>query len=254
MGAIPLYDIRREHAIAFRAWWMKRKKENNLKSYTANREMGCLRRLLNTSYDIDGRDEKNPFDRVKLKEEKIATRAPVTSEQIKNEILAEGQLDGLHEDFQLLIKLVINTGMRPVEAIGLELDDIILDADIPHVHVRENSVRVLKTAHSDRKIPLVGVSLDAAKALHAQCGWGHRAGKNMYATSIINRHFKEHNTFSGEKQSFYSIRHWFSDQLVQMEVIDRIQCQLIGHAFKRPIYGKGGSLEMLRDIVAKFAL
>lgn len=98
VGVIPLYDIRREDAMSFRAWWMNRKKENNLKSYTANREIGCLRRLLNTSYDIDGRDEKKPFDRVKLKEEKIVTRAPVTSEQIRKEILAEGQLNGLHRD------------------------------------------------------------------------------------------------------------------------------------------------------------
>ena len=254
VGAIPLYDIRREHAMSFRAWWMKRKKENNLKSYTANREIGCLRRLLNTSYDIDGRDEKNPFDRVKLKEEKIVTRAPVTSEQIRKEILAEGQLDGLHDDFQLLIKLVINTGMRPVEAIGLELGDIFLEADVPHIHVRENSIRVLKTAHSDRKIPLVGVSLEAAKALYAQNGWGKRAGKNMYSTSIINRHFKAKNIFTEEKKSFYSLHHWFSDQLVQLEVIDRIQCQLIGHRFQRPVYGKGCSLEMLQEIVKKFAL
>ena len=254
VGAIPLYDIRREHAMSFRTWWMARKTENNLKSYTANREIGCLRRLLNTSNDIDGRDEKNPFDRVKLKEEKTVSRAPVTTEQIQKEILAPGKLDGLHTDFQLLIKLVINTGMRPVEAIGLELGDIFLEVDVPHVHIRENSIRVLKTVHSDRKIPLVGVSLDAAISLHAQGGWGKRAGKNMYSTSIINRYFKENKIFSGEKQSFYSLRHRFSDQLVQMQVIDRIQSQLIGHAFKRPIYGKGASLEMLRDIIAKFAL
>lgn len=240
--------------MSFRAWWMKRKKENNLKSYTANREIGCLRRLLSTSYDIDGRDEKNPFERVKLKEEKTVTRAPVTNEQIRKGILAPGKLDGLHEDFQLLIKLIINTGMRPVEAIGLAPEDICLDCSVPYVHVRENDIRVLKTAHSDRKIPLVGISLDAAISLKNRGGWGKRAGKNMYATSIINRHLKAMNAFGKRGQSFYSLRHWFSDQLVNLEVIDRIQCQLIGHRFQRPTYGNGASLEMLRDIVKKFAL
>mgnify|MGYP000595584837 CR=1 FL=1 len=254
VGPIAIYDIQRENAIAFRSWWMKRKKENNLKSYTANREIGCLRRLLSTSFEIDGRDEKNPFERVKLKEEKTITRSPVTSFQIKERILAPGKLDGLHSDFQILVRLVINTGMRPVEAIGLKNSEIVLDANVPHVHVRQNSVRVLKTAHSERKIPLVGVSYEAAKLLQSQGGWGKRIGKNMYATSIINRHFKENKTLEGDRQSFYSLRHWFSDQLVQMEVIDRIQCQLMGHRFQRPIYGDGAPLNMLRDIIAKFAL
>ena len=98
------------------------------------------------------------------------------------------------------------------------------------------------------------MSLEAAKTLQAQGGWGKRAGKNMYATSIINRHFKAKNIFTEEKKSFYSLRHWFSHQLVQLEVIDRIQCQLIGHRFQRPVYGKGCSLEMLQEIVRKFAL
>jgi len=97
-------------------------------------------------------------------------RSPISSETIENKILAEGKLDGLHNDFQLLVKLLINTGMRPIEAIGLELADFVLDHEIPYVHVRQNSVRVLKTPHSERCIPLLGVSLDAAKELRKQGG------------------------------------------------------------------------------------
>ena len=36
--------------------------------------------------------------------------------------------------------------------------------------------------------------------------------------------------------------------------IDRIQCQLIGRRFQRPVYGQGCSLEMLQEVVKKFAL
>ena len=42
--------------------------------------------------------------------------------------------------------MLVNTGMRPVEAMGLELDDVLLDRDIPHVHVRKNATRGLRTA------------------------------------------------------------------------------------------------------------
>ena len=165
-----------------------------------------------------------------------------------------GKLDGLQTDFQILLRLVIKTGMRPVEGIGLELNDIHLDHHVPYVHVRANKIRVLKTPQSDRIIPLVGVSLDAAVQLVERGGWGNKAGKNMYATSGINRYLKAMNAFEGVNQSFYSLRHWFQDQLTQLGVVDRIQCQLMGHKFNRPTYGDGAPLEMLRDIIAKFAL
>ncbi len=254
IGAVILYEITRTHAMEFRAWWMKRKKENGLKSCTANRELDSIRRLIRVNFDIDGFEGKNPFDRVRLKKEVKVRRSPISSNMIQNKILTDGKLDGLHKDFQLLVRLVINTGMRPLEAIGLELKDFKLDQEIPHVHVRQNSIRVLKTPHSERLIPLVGVSLDAAKELVEQGGWGKRLGKNMYATTIINRHFRTTHTFDKEKQSFYSLRHWFQDQLTQLGTVDRVQCQLMGHKFNRPIYGDGAPLNMLRDTIAKFAL
>jgi len=64
--SITLYDITRTHAVEFRAWWMKRKKENGLRSCTVNREIDSIRRLIRVIYDIDGFEGKNPFDRVRL--------------------------------------------------------------------------------------------------------------------------------------------------------------------------------------------
>jgi len=254
VGKVDLYDIKRQHAVDFRAWWLKRKKDNGLKSCTANREIDSIRRLITTIYDIDAHEAPNPFARMRLKADVKVRRAPLSTELIKNNILAPGKLDGLHLDFQLLVKLVINTGMRPVEAIGMELCDIKIDHDIPHLHIRENSVRVLKTPHSERLMPLLGVSLDAAKILHEQGGWGKRLGKNMYGTSIVNKHFKANGTFEKQKQSFYSLRHWYQDQLTHHNILDRAQAQLMGHKFHRPTYGDGKSLEELRDIIALFAL
>ena len=105
-------------------------------------------------------------------------------------------------------------------AIGLELDDIILNTDVPHVHIRKNSTRGLKTDHSERLIPLLGVSLEAAKKLVAQGGWGKRLGKNMYATSLINRNMRESGLVTDKRQSLYSLRHWFQDQLTKRDVVD----------------------------------
>ena len=58
--------------------------------------------------------------------------------------------------------LISDTGMRLSEAAGLARDDIVLDADIPHIIIRPHPWRRLKTKGSERTLPLVGYSLWAA--------------------------------------------------------------------------------------------
>ncbi len=253
IGKIPLYDIERRHTLKYRSWWLDRVKDEGLKPYTGNREINSLRRLVTVNFDIDASEQTNPFARVRLKETSEITRIPFSTEQIQT-LLKPKAFGDLHEDFVLLFRLLVNTGMRPVEAIGLELDDFKLDHEVPHVHVRKNSTRGLKTDHSERLLPLLGVSLEAAKTVVKSDGWGDRAGKNMYATTIINKHLRESGVAEGGRQSLYSLRHWFQDQLTRLDVIDRAQTQLMGHKFHRPKYGFGKEISELRDIVSRFTL
>lgn len=85
-------------------------------------------------------------------------------------------------------------------------------------------------------------------------GWGKWSGKNTYATTLINRHFRESGLVPDRKQSLYSLRHWFQDQLTKRDVVDRAQAQLMGHKFHRPKYGYGKDMFELRTIVAAFAI
>ena len=80
----------------------------------------------------------------------------------------------MHEDFELLIRLPINTGMRPVEAIGLAPEDFLVDHEVPNVHRCQNAICGLKPDHSERLLPLLGVSLTAARVLATRGGWGER--------------------------------------------------------------------------------
>ena len=176
VGKIPLYEIERRHSLKFRSWWMDRVKSTGLKPYTGNREINSLRRMISINFDIDAWSKENPFARVRLKQVAEVSRIPFERDQIIA-LLQPSALGKLHEDFVLLFHLLVNTGMRPVEAIGLELDDIKLIDDIPHVHVRLNSTRGLKTDHSERLLPLLGVSLKAAEKLVANGGWGRRPWK-----------------------------------------------------------------------------
>lgn len=252
-GPIAFQDVERHHAIKFRGWWVERLQERKLKPYTGNREINSLRRMFTVNLDIEGSSKTNPFSGVRLKEQNEVSRIPFSTEQIV-ELLKPGSLGTLHSDFILLFHLLVNTGMRPVEAIGLELSDINLAGDVPHVHIRKNRTRGLKTSHSERQIPLVGVSLVAAQELVSQGGWGKRLGKNMYATSIINQHLRSNKIKISKQQSLYSLRHWFQDQLTKRDIVDRAQAQLMGHKFRRPKYGYGKDLIELKKILVEFAI
>ncbi|WP_127045952.1 DUF6538 domain-containing protein [Pseudorhodobacter sp. E13] len=253
VGDVAMYAVERHHAMAFRTWWLKHLKERGLKPHTGNKDINALRRMISTNFDIDGVETPNPFARIKLKDEVQVPRSPLSSEQIRS-LVAPDALRKLAPEFQCLFRLLVNTGMRPVEAIGLELSDIMLDHEVPHVHVRKNAVRGLKTDHSERLLPLLGVSLQAAEQLVAAGGWGKQSGKNMYATSVINKAMRESSIALDKRQSLYSLRHWFQDQLTKRDVVDRAQAQLMGHKFQRPKYGYGKDLAELSDIIAPFAI
>ena len=67
------------------------------------------------------------------------------------------------DELRWIIGIIINTGMRLSEAVGLSKDDLFLGSEVPHLRVIPQSWRRLKTSSSERLIPLVGVSLWAAQ-------------------------------------------------------------------------------------------
>ena len=254
VGSISLHDVERKHAMAFRAWWLKRIERKSLKPYTANREINCMRRMAAINFDIDCVERPNPFQRVRLKDTKERSRQPFATNFIKNVLLEPNALSGLKPGLEILVRMLINTGARPSELLGLEPADIDVTAAVPFIHIRSNKTHALKTPHSERQIPMVGVSLEATKMLVAGGGWGKWQGKNMYATGQINKYFRQSGLVIEKEKSLYSLRHWFQDQLTKNDVVDRAQAQLMGHKFQRPKYGFGKELSELKLIIEKFAL
>ena len=55
--------------------------------------------------------------------------------------------------------------MKLGEAAGLHLDDMRLNEPIPHIDLKPNPWRSLKTKGSERCIPLIGVALWAARRI-----------------------------------------------------------------------------------------
>ena len=69
------------------------------------------------------------------------------------------------DELRHMIALISDTGIRMAEAAGIMAEDIVLDNVTPHIIIRPNAKRRLKTKQSERTIPLVGSSLWAATRL-----------------------------------------------------------------------------------------
>jgi integrase len=172
----------------------------------------------------------NPFGRVYYdRNAGVAGRAPMPIEAIR---AIQAQCRDLDDDLRWLVALVSDTGMRLAEAAGILIEDIRLDDPIPHVIIREHPWRRLKTAGSNRQVPLVGEALWAARRVHARVAHsefafprynkGERTNANS-ASAALNKWLKGTGQAQGTMHSF---RHSMRDRLRAVEcpsdIVDQI--------------------------------
>jgi integrase len=142
--------------------------------------------------------------------------------------------------------------MRLAEAAGLAISDLTLNHEVPHIIVQQHEWRSLKTISSERKIPLVGVSLWAAQRiiinsdnLHAFPRYNKANTTNANsASAALNKWLRG---YVPPGCSIHSFRHSIRDRLRAVacpsEMIDQIggwSRKSIGQG-----YGNGYCLEQL---------
>jgi integrase len=107
-----------------------------------------------------GLDIKNPLANTFMPDgQNTSKRQPIPLPAIRH---IQSLCVDIDDDIRWLVALVSDTGMRLAEACGLERSDVVLDGPIPHIIIRPNECRSLKTRASERKVPLIGASLWAA--------------------------------------------------------------------------------------------
>ena len=156
------------------------------------------------------------------------------------------------DDQRWLLALILDTGMRLSEAAGLLWDDIVLSGDVPHVHVRPNAIRRLKTASSERVVPLTGNSLWAAMRLKA-----HRTSEVVFPRYASTSHLNANSASASlnkwlqksinEAIVVHSLRHAFRDRLRVVECPSDLIDHLGGWSRKSigDKYGRGYNLASL---------
>ena len=212
------------------------------------RMFGSVKAIINLAMAEHGIEGRNPFASIYMPDETPEERQPIPLDAIRG---IQRDCMTVDDENRWLLALISDTGMRLSEAAGLARDDIVLDADIPHIIVRPHPWRRLKTKGSERLVPLVGASLWAAKrvqlndssyAFPRYCD-GQTCNANS-ASAALNKWLKPR---VNEDAVVHSLRHSIRDRLraveCQSDIIDQIggwSSSTVGSS-----YGKGYELPVL---------
>jgi len=238
-------------AATFRQWLS----DKGLGSTSVIRVFSVIKAIINFCIKEQGLDCKNAFSGVYLPFENNKKRYAVKGSKLKT---LQRECVSLDDDIRWLFALISDSGMRLSEAVGLLVDDIVLDADQPHINLTIHPHRRLKTDASERIIPLVGCSLWAAKRIKENTSsrfcyprYCNEANCNSNsASAAINKWIK---TIIGSDAVIHGLRHGFRDRLRAVEApVDMID-QLGGWSLRSvgQGYGDGYPLELLYRWMSK---
>ena len=222
----------------------------NLTANSANKDMSHVSNILRTVNKLKRLSLELPLSDLSIKEGDKKTRPAFSTEWIAGKILAPGALDGLNIEARAILLGLVNTGYRPSEGACLTSAQIILDHAVPHISI-EPVGRQLKSQYAKRKIPLLGVSLEAFRS----CPDGfprYRDGQSLSAT--INKFMRENGLMETPEHTLYGIRHAFEDRMLRAGIDGRVRRDLFGHSLTRERYGQGASLEQARELLSPVAL
>ena len=159
-GNKPLSDYTRHDALQFRDWLVAR----GLTGSSVTRNFSYLKAVINFALSEYALDVRNPFVGVYHdRSAGVLVRKPIPIDAIRN---VQSECRAIDDDIRWLIALISDTGMRLAEGAGLLKQDLVgLDTDQTYVRVTKHPWRNLKTASSERMIPLVREALWAANRI-----------------------------------------------------------------------------------------
>ena len=225
-GMKDLHDYVRSDATKFRDYLFAK----GLNGASVARIFGTVRAVINLALSEFGLAIVNPFSNVYFDHSVgVKKRFPVKPEDIKK---VQAECYKADDEKRWLIALIADTGMRLAEGAGLLRTDFIENDGILCVNIRPHPWRSLKTASSERIIPLVGSAKWAAERILAQpansefafpnYNDGQRTNANS-ASAALNKWLK---TKIGDGYTIHSFRHSMRDRLRAVEcpsdVIDQI--------------------------------
>jgi len=225
-GMKALKDYLRSDATKFRDYLFAK----GLNGASVARIFGTVRAVINLALSEFGLAIVNPFSNVYFNQrEGVKKRLPVKPDDIKR---VQAECYKADDEMRWLVALIADTGIRLAEGAGLLRSDFITKDDILCVSIKPHPWRSLKTASSERVIPLVGSAKWAAERMLEQPNSsqfafpkynnGQRTSANS-ASAALNKWLKGK---IGEGYTMHSFRHSMRDRLRAVEcpsdIIDQI--------------------------------
>jgi len=255
LGNRPITSFSSSEAAQFRDWCF----EQGMNINTVKRVFASVRSIINLTMREHGIEGSNAFSGTFMPDRGDAsTRQPIPADKLRT---IQQRCQTTDDEPRWLVALISDTGMRLSEAAGLAREDIVLDADIPHVIIRPHPWRRLKTKGSERTLPLVGCSLWAARrAVEASqhspylfpryCN--DKGCKANSASAALNKWLKQS---IGDGYVMHSFRYSMRDRLRAVscpsEMIDQIGGWSSGKVGEG--YGDGFDLKLLHEWLAKLS-
>ena len=217
------------------------------------RVFSSLKPIISLMIQEHGLSASNPLAKTYMPIDPLKnTRLPISLPAIRN---IQSLCFDINDDLRWIVAIVSDTGVRLAEACGLERIDVVLDGPIPHIIIRPNECRSLKTHASERKVPLVGASLWAATqalSAHSRAGEkflfprytkGGKCNANS-ASAALNKWLKN---YVDDGCVVHSFRHSMRDRLRAVECPTEIIDQLGGWTLSGAgqNYGSGYPLDVL---------
>ena len=254
-GDMPVADIRPDEMQDFQDWWIERIELNGLTANSANKDFSHLSTILTTVCKKMRLGFVPPVKGWTIQEGRASERPPFSDGWIRDRLIPHftGPDCTLNDEARDVLLIMINTGARPSEISGLRPADIVIDpGGVSYIDINDQD-RTLKTGSSARKVPLVGVSLDAARRV-AEKGFPRYAGSPSLS-GLVNKYLLNNRLKETPAHVFYSLRHSFEDRLLAAGVDERVRRDLIGHSLGgRQRYGAGLSLVATHEILQRVAL
>lgn len=254
VGEKQLSEYDRPDALRYREFLVKKKK---LAGPSVVRVLSTLNAIINFAVAEHALDIKNPFTGLHIdRQAGKGERLPVDINSLSS---IQTLCRNADDEQRWLLALVSDTGMRLGEAAGLAREDIDLSGKIPVVHIRPHPWRRLKTAGSERSVPLVGASLWAAERVLAaetsspfafpRYNKTNETNANS-ASAALNKWLKV-NGF--EQFSVHSFRHGMRDRLRAVQCPSDIVDQVGGWSVASvgQSYGRGYPVEVLHEWLRK---
>ncbi|TNJ43234.1 DUF6538 domain-containing protein [Phaeobacter sp. B1627] len=254
IGRDPEFSsIDRRSAVAFRDALKDRVMEEDYRAESAKKELENLNGLWKRHHEALGVDPeeippspwRNLFSPLSKLAQGDGQKLEIPLENLQR-IIAPRALSRMNQEARDISYVLIETGARQSEITDLPPNSIHLDAEIPHVEIKKESgkfARNIKNKAAKRKIPLVGMALEAMRR-HPN-GFPRYRGKGTFSAAA--NAFLHENGLLPEVVTMGGSRHSFEKRMQNAGFNNEQRGAMMGHSIKRirgrEVYGNPLSLE-----------